>query len=149
MRIDICRCAEVGVPEPFLDLLQRNTICQQQACTAMSQIVEAHFFHPMPLDVLGEIACQIIRFHSLAEFIHKDVPVVLIAVAVTTDLLIKLLCLFYFREVFLEAAHQKQRPETGFRLSGVLLDNLILPVNLCLGYSAFDEYQRKKGTSRG
>ena len=47
MGINIGGRAEIRVTEPFLDLLQRHAVGQQQAGTAVTQIVKAHLRHPV------------------------------------------------------------------------------------------------------
>ena len=42
MGIDIGGRAEIRVAEPFLDLLQRHAVGQQQAGTAMAKIMKPH-----------------------------------------------------------------------------------------------------------
>lgn len=41
MRIDVCGCTEIRVSQPVLDLFQRDAVGQQQACTAVTKLVEA------------------------------------------------------------------------------------------------------------
>ena len=98
MSIDVCRGAEIGVTEPILNLLKRYTVGQKQTGTAMAQIVEAYLFQAMLLKILGEIACQVIRRHPLAQLIHKYIPVVLVVVAVAADLFVELLGFFTSRK---------------------------------------------------
>lgn len=43
MRIDVCRCVNVCVSEPFLYILNLIIKSNKQTCTTMSQIVKPYF----------------------------------------------------------------------------------------------------------
>ena len=45
MGVDVGGRSNIAVSEPFLDVLQRNAICVEQAGAAMPKIVEANLFH--------------------------------------------------------------------------------------------------------
>lgn len=47
MGINIGSRAEIRVAEPFLDLLQRHAVSQQQAGAAMAKIMKPHLRHPV------------------------------------------------------------------------------------------------------
>ena len=79
------------MPQPVLNLLKRYTVGKQEGGAAMPEIVEAHFFHAVPLDKGGELRGQIIGLHPLAQLVHEDEAVVFVVVAVAADLLVQLL----------------------------------------------------------
>ena len=59
MRIDISCGADVAVPEPFLDVFQRDSIRVKQTGATVTQIVETNSSHPMFLKEVWESCCQI------------------------------------------------------------------------------------------
>lgn len=42
MGVDVRRGGKIAVPQPLLNVLEGNTVGQQQAGTAVTQIVKAH-----------------------------------------------------------------------------------------------------------
>ena len=106
---------------PSIRISLRLKIHQAQAknfCRVLdirvSQIVETHLFHSVPLNKGRKLLRKIIGIHSLSQFIHKYISVVLIVVAVAADLLVQFLRRLDFSEVFSKAAHQRKCAHTGF-----------------------------------
>ena len=88
MGIDISGRAEIRVAEPFLDLLQRHAVGQQQAGVAMAKIMKPHLRHPVFCYVLRKVLRQIVRAHTLSQLVHKDITVVIVVIAIAANLLV-------------------------------------------------------------
>ena len=65
MCINVACRADVAVPQPLLNVLEGNTIGQQQAGTAVTQIVKAHPEQAVALQEFWECRGQIIGPHPL------------------------------------------------------------------------------------
>ena len=74
----------------LLQLPEKTSKKMQIFCRGLdirvSQIVETHLFHSVPLNKGRKLLRKIIGIHSLSQFIHKYISVVLIVVAVAADL---------------------------------------------------------------
>ena len=66
--------------------------------------MKAHAPQAVLWDILGKIACQIVRTHQIAQLVHKDIAVILVVVAVAADLFVQLLRCLDLRKVFLESS---------------------------------------------
>ena len=91
MRVHIGRGGEITVAQPFLDLLHGNAVGQQQAGTAVSQVVEAYPPHAVLLQKVGEPRRQIAALDALPQGIDADVIQVVLAIAPAADLAVFLL----------------------------------------------------------
>ena len=60
MGINIGCGAEIAMPQPFLDMLHRNTAVEQKAGTTMTQIVEPDAPKPFFTEFYGKLACDVI-----------------------------------------------------------------------------------------
>ena len=138
MGINIGGRAEIRVTEPFLDLLQRHAVGQQQAGAAMAKIMKTHLRHPVFCYVLRKVLCQIVRAHALSQLVHKDITVVLVVIAIAANFLVELLGLFYLLKVVAEAPHQGKRSQARFGFSRILLDDLHGAVDRCFSDCSFD-----------
>ena len=77
MGINICGSAEIRVPDPFLNLLQRHAISQQKAGATVAKIMKPHLWHSVFCYVLRKIRSQIVRAHLLSQLVHKNITVVI------------------------------------------------------------------------
>ncbi len=86
MGIDITRSRNIAVPEPFLDVLQRNALSIQHACAAVPQVMEADWAHPMIFQKGRKCLREIVRLDQFSHFIDIDVVEIILTVAVSADL---------------------------------------------------------------
>ena len=77
------------MPQPVLNLLEGNTVCQQEGCAAMS------------LEIGGKLRGQIIGPYPFAQFVYEDEAVIVIVIAVAADLLVQFLRRLDLRKIFL------------------------------------------------
>ena len=91
MTVNIRRRANIAVAQPLLNVLEGNAVGQQQAGTAMPQIVKAHPAQAVVLQEFWKCRGQIIGPHPLAQFVHKHKAIILVIVTVAADLLVQLL----------------------------------------------------------
>ena len=129
MGVDVRRGGKVAVPQPLLNVLEGNAVGQQQAGTAVSEVVKAHPAQTVTLQKFRKCIGQVFHPHPLAQLIHEYKAIVFIVVAVAADLLVQLLRLFHLHKVFPEAADERQGAQTGLGLGGLLLELLILAVD--------------------
>ena len=69
--VDVRRGGEVAAAQPLLNVLEGNAVGQQQAGTAVTQIVKAHPAQTVVLQKFWKCRGQIIGPHPLAQFVHK------------------------------------------------------------------------------
>lgn len=129
MGVDVRRGGKVAVPQPLLNVFEGDAVGQQQAGTAVTQIVKAHPAQTVTLQKFRKCVGQVFHPHPLAQLIHEYKAIVFIVVAVAADLLVQLLRLFHLHKVFPEAADERQGAQTGLGLGGLLLELLILAVD--------------------
>ena len=65
MGVDVRRGGEVAMAQPLLNVLEGNAVGQQQAGTAVTQIVKAHPAQAVVLQEFWECRGQIIGPHPL------------------------------------------------------------------------------------
>jgi len=63
--VDVRRGGKIAVPQPLLNVLEENAVGQQQAGTAVTQIVKAHPAQAVVLQEFWECRGQIIGPHPL------------------------------------------------------------------------------------
>ena len=98
----------------------------------MSEIVEAHLFHAVPLDEGRKLRSQVIGPHPLAKLVHEYKAVVFVVVAVAADLLVQLLRRLDLRKVFLESSHQRQGSHNRMRITAVS----VIPQSFALRFNS-------------
>lgn len=113
MGVDVRRGGKIAVPQPLLNVLEGNAVGQQQAGTAVTQIVKAHPAQAVALQKLRKRVGQVVHPHPLAQLVHEYKAVAFIVVAVAADLLVQLLRLFHLQKVFPEAAAHPHRSCPG------------------------------------
>ena len=91
MGVDVYRGGEIRVTEPWLDLFQRNDVGKQERRAGMTEIMEAHTAQFVFLAEVWKFLRQIVGLHAVADFIHKDVAVIIIVVGVAADFFLVLL----------------------------------------------------------
>lgn len=96
MCVDIGCCADVAVTEPLLDFLQTDTICIQQAGTAMSKIVEANLFHIVVFQKNCKMLCDKVWLHQFSDRVHNNIIKVISTIAITAYLTVDGLLLSYY-----------------------------------------------------
>ena len=77
--------------QPLLNVLEGNAVGQQQAGTAVTQIVKAHPAQAVALQKSRKRVGQVIHPHPLAQLVHEYKAVILVIVTVAADLLIEFL----------------------------------------------------------
>ena len=80
MGINIGGRAEIRVTEPFLDLLQRHAVSQQQAGAAMPQIMKANLPHTVLLQNQRKMLCEISGLHKFTDLVDIDITGVFFAI---------------------------------------------------------------------
>ena len=80
---------------PSIRISLRLKIHQAQAknfCRVLdirvAKIMKPHLRHPVFCYVLRKVLRQIVRAHALSQFIHKDITVVLVVIAIAANLLV-------------------------------------------------------------
>ena len=73
MAVDIRRGADVAVAQPFLDLLHRHVVGQQQRGAAMPEIVKADMPQAGLLEEPAENGGQGLGVEKISHGVHKDV----------------------------------------------------------------------------
>ena len=114
----------VAVTQPLLNFFQAYTVCVQQACTAMPQIMKANLPHTVLLQDQREMLRDIAGFHKLTDFIDIDIVGVLGAVRPSAQLAVLLLLCFQTVQQFFKRWDKRQTAVAGFRLCPILLDDL-------------------------
>lgn len=104
----------------------------------MAQIVKPHSRQPVLLHEIRERDGQPVGLDPVAHLVHENVAVVGVIVAVAADFLIPCLRRLDLLEVPAGAPHQRQRPQAGFGLGGVLLDDGLLAADHGGGHGALD-----------
>ena len=132
MGVDVRRGGKVAVPQPLLNVFEGDAVGQQQAGTAVTQMVKAHPAQAMALQKLRKRVGQVVHPHPLPQLVHEYKAVVFIVVAVAADLLIEFLRLFHLQKVFPEAADERQGTQTGLGLGRLLFNFRLLTINLSL-----------------
>ena len=120
MRVDVSRRTDVAMSQPLLNVFQRNAVCVKQTGTTVSKIMEADSSHSMLLKEVRESCCQIFRLHQFSEFVHEDVVLVLLAVTVSAQSLIRSLLVLQGIQCFFKGLNDRQRSERGFGLGTIL-----------------------------
>ena len=82
--------------------------------------MEADSSHSMLLKEVRESCCQIFRLHQFSEFVHEDVVLVLLAVTVSAQSLIRSLLVLQGIQCFFKGLNDRQRSERGFGLGTIL-----------------------------
>ena len=85
MGVNVGCGAEVAVPQPFLDLLQRHPVGQQQAGAGMPEIVEADDPQPAVFQQQIEVVRQKMRRQPPTDLVDADVAVILEVIAVAAQ----------------------------------------------------------------
>ena len=80
--VDIRRGGKVAVPQPLLNVFEGDAVGQQQAGTAVTQIVKAHPAQAVTLQEFWECRGQIIGPHPLAQLVHKYKSIIFVIVTV-------------------------------------------------------------------
>ena len=102
MSIDVGRCIEVTVSQPFLYTFKRDTACYKQTCAAMPEIMEPDLIKTMLRQKLRELTAQIIRSYQVAHLINKYISIVIVVITITADALVIFLSFLYSRKVLTE-----------------------------------------------
>ena len=122
MSIDICCRTDGTVTEPCLDFFKADTLCEQERSAAMAKIVESEFRHIVLFQNGRHMSRKITGLNQLSHFVHIDVPLILLAVATTTQYTVPFLVSFHFEKKLLKRFHQRKRPEAGFCFGAVSND---------------------------
>ena len=73
MGIDICRRGKVAVSQPILNLLHRDTVCQHERGTTMSEIMEANAPQAVCIQQLRKLLRHIMRLDEVSHFVDADI----------------------------------------------------------------------------
>ena len=108
MAVDIRGCADITVPEPFLDLLHRNIVCEKERSTAVPEIVKANMAKAVALQNPAEIIGYRMGCENVTHWIYKYIAFIFSVVTVSADLHILFLLLFEIQKLFPEIADQRE-----------------------------------------
>lgn len=100
----------------------------------MSKVVKANVPQTVLLQQLAEIGGNASGVEDIAHGIHKNITVILFAVAISAYPPIFLLLLPQRQQLFPDIADQRQGAQAGFRLGAVCADDFTFAVYLCVGY---------------
>ena len=78
VRIEVERHSNVGVTEPLLDDLSMHSLCQEERCTRVTQIMEADHRYVGAGDEIVEAAIERVGVQGAASFVRKDVSAILV-----------------------------------------------------------------------
>ena len=128
MRVNVRGRGEIAVPQPLLNLLERDAVRQQERRAAVAQVVEADVPQTVLRQRTAEAVRQIRRANALAQLVEADVPLVLFAIRLAAQPFVLLLPGLQAQEHVPHGRHQRQRPAAGTGFRRVRRDDLILPV---------------------
>lgn len=114
--------------QPLLNFFQAYTVCVQQACTAMPQIVKTDLPQSVLLQNQRKMLCDITGFHELTDLVDIDITGVFFAIGTPAQFLIQLLLRFQTVQQFFKRRDKRQTAVAGFRLCPILLDDLAFAV---------------------
>ena len=130
---------------PSIRISLRLKIHQAQAknfCRVLdirvAQIVKANVPQNVLLQQLAEIGGNASGIEDIAHGIHKNIAVILFAVAISAYAPILLLLLPQRQQLFPDVADQRQGAQAGFRLGTVGADDFTFAVYLCVGYNVLN-----------
>ena len=132
VRIDVGSRRNIAVSQPLLNFFQAYTVCVQQACTAMPQIVKTDLPQSVLLQNQRKMLCDITGFHELTDLVDIDITGVFFAIGTPAQFLIQLLLRFQTVQQFFKRRDKRQTAVAGFRLCPILLDDLAFAVYGCL-----------------
>ena len=138
MGVDVGGRSNIAVSEPFLDVLQRNAICVEQAGAAMPKIVEANLFHIVLFEKQIEMLGDEVGLDKSAHGIYINVVQIILAVAVSANLLVDSLFRFEIAKQRFKRSYQRKGSATGFRLGGIFLHHLGFAVDGELNHGVSD-----------
>ena len=104
----------------------------------MSEVVKANVPQTVLLQQLAEIGGNASGVEDIAHGIHKNITVILFAVAISAYPPIFLLLLPQRQQLFPDIADQRQGAQAGFRLGAVGADDFTFAVYLCVGYNVLN-----------
>ena len=134
MGVDVVGRAEIAVPQPLLNLLERHVAGQQEAGAGVAQVVEADAAQAVSLQHEAEIARQIFRLHPAAHLVDADVAFVAADVGIPAKPpVFRLLCLEPGQQLA-NGRGQGQRAPAGLGLGGVPRDDGVLSVHVAAGH---------------
>ena len=116
MGIDIRRCGQIGMTEEGRYIQQRNILIDEDAGEGVSEVVKANVPQTVLLQQLAEIGGNASGVEDIAHGIHKNIAVILFAVAISAYPPILLLLLPQRQQLFPDVADQRQGAQAGFRL---------------------------------
>ena len=130
---------------PSIKISLRLKIHQAQAknfCRVLdirvSEVVKANVPQTVLLQQLAEIGGNASGVEDIAHGIHKNIAVILFAVAISAYTLILLLLLPQRQQLFPDVADQRQGAQAGFRFGTVGADDFTFAVYLCVGYNVLN-----------
>ena len=80
VRIDVGSRRNIAVSQPLLNFFQAYTVCVQQACTAMPQIMKANLPHTVLLQNQRKMLCEISGLHKFTDLVDIDITGVFFAI---------------------------------------------------------------------
>ena len=104
----------------------------------MSEVVKSNVPQAVLLQQLSEIGGNASGVEDIAHGIHKNIAVILFAVAISAYAPILLLLLPQRQQLFPDIADQRQGAQAGFRLGAVCADDFTFAVYLCVGYNVLN-----------
>ena len=80
VRVNVWGGRNVAVTQPLLNFFQAYTVCVQQACTAMPQIMKANLPHTVLLQNQRKMLCEISGLHKFTDLVDIDIIGVFFAI---------------------------------------------------------------------
>ena len=71
MCIEVCRSGKVTVPQPFLNHLHRDTICEQKAGTAMPEVMETNLAKAVVAQDSFKAIGEVVGFETFTHLITR------------------------------------------------------------------------------
>lgn len=132
MRINVGCCAVVRVSQPLLYLFHRHSVCKKQTGTAMAKVMIAYVLQAVFFQKLTEFRRDIVRSEELSYFVHADVVVVFVYIAIAAQSPLLVLVELQPPQCHCHLLHQRKYPVAGLRFHFVVTDCLVFAVYLLL-----------------
>lgn len=130
VRVDVCRRAEIAVPQPLLNLLHRDAVGQQKTGAGVPKIMQTDDAQVVLFKNPLEAVRQRVRLQPFPDLIHADVVQIVRAVGAPAEPAVVLLLLFFLEQQLPEFRHKRKRPHAGLRLGRICHNLNVLAVKV-------------------